>query len=381
MPPSKAFAHQRIRVVHVFITLSMGGAERHLITLLRHIDRERFDPMVLCLANRGALANEVERLNIPLISMELNSHRLWLPWIQLRIAKWFRKNKVQVAHTHMFHANCYGRLAAALANVPIRIISVHNIKDAERKKNRWLMRWLDRFTDATIAVSEAVKQSLITCGFDQSKIRVITHGVEMPAPVSIKETKRVRAELGLSESCRVISMVARMIPLKRHIDLLDALKAMNQEFADVRLMLIGDGPQRAMLEEKARGLGLAKRALFLGNRNDVERLLPASDIGVLCSEHEALGISLLESMAAGLPVVATCVGGIPEIVTQENGMLYQPGDVIALRLALESLLVDADRRRQLGAKGKQQVAQYFSAAKMTSQIERCYVQKEKLASR
>lgn len=371
-PRDNRFTGQRLRVVHVFVTLNLGGAERHLLTVLRHIDKERFDPLVLCLANRGELADEVERLNIPMTSLELNSHRLWMPWNQFRIAKWFKENQVHVVHTHMFHSNCYGRLAALLANVPVRIISVHSIKDAERKEKRWLMRWLERFTNRTLAVSDAVKQSLVTSGYDQRKIKVILHGVEIPPFVSIEAGKSVRAELGLTESCRVISMVARMIPLKRHIDLLQALQAMSQEFADVRLMFIGDGPQRVRLEEKAHGLGLAGRVLFLGKRNDVERLLPASDITVLCSEHEALPVSLLESMAAGLPIVATCVGGIPEIVTQENGILYPPGDVTALRIALESLLIDPDRRRQLGAKGKQQVAQYFSAAKMTSEIEQCY---------
>ena len=185
---------------------------------------------------------------------------------------------------------------AVLAGVPVRIITVHNVKDAERKRNRWLMRWLNRFTQRIIAVSHAVKESLVQAGGDPGLIQVITNGVELPPTVSLQQRKSARAALGLGETERVILMVARMIALKRHIDLLQALSAMPPEFADVRLVLVGDGPERAQLENTARTLGLGERVRFLGTRTDVEELLPAADIGVLCSEHEALGIALLENM-------------------------------------------------------------------------------------
>jgi glycosyltransferase involved in cell wall biosynthesis len=272
----------------------------------------------------------------------------------------------------MFHSNYYGRLAAILARVPIRVITVHGVFEAQKHSTRPMMRVMDRSNIATITVSSAVKDVLVSNGCNPNRIVIITNGVEMPPIPTPGEREQCRSDLGLSPSTPIVSIVARLVPLKRHIDLLHALKAMPGEYSNTHLLIVGDGPERPSLETATKTLELNERVHFLGLRNDTENILKAVDIAVLCSDHEGLPLSLLESMAAGLPIVASNVGGVPEIIGAENGILIPARDVEALRLALQTLLAAPQQRLAMGMQNREKIALNYSSAAMTRQLETFY---------
>src|SRR5690606_28944831 len=134
-----------------------------------------------------------------------------------------------------------------------------------------------------------------------------------------------RSQLGLEPRAFVFGCVARMVPIKRHADLLDGFAAATARHPEAQLLLVGGGPLEAELREHAARLGIAGRVVFLGERRDIERLLPLLDCFVLASSTEGMSNAALEAMACGLPVIATAVGGNAEVVEHERcGLLVPP---------------------------------------------------------
>jgi glycosyltransferase involved in cell wall biosynthesis len=184
-----------------------------------------------------------------------------------------------------------------------------------------------------------------------------------------QERQDARRELGLGPDDRAVISVGRLSREKDYATLLRALAAL----PGPRLFLVGHGPARGELEALAAELGLGQRVAFLGERNDVPRLLAACDLFALSSLTEGISMALLEAMAGGLPVAATAVGGTPELVIPgETGLLAPPGDPAALAQAMGALLGDVERAKALGAAGATRVAERFSLEAMAKAYAELY---------
>jgi glycosyltransferase involved in cell wall biosynthesis len=158
----------------------------------------------------------------------------------------------------------------------------------------------------------------------------------------------------------LIICVGRLSAAKGHRDLLAAFADLLEVHPSVSLAIVGDGMMRAELEEEIQRRGLEKRARLLGAREDVRRLLAASDIFVTASRIEGLPLAVLEAMAAGLPVVATIVGDIPNLVSKRMGLLVPPGQPSRLRGALDALIRDPQAAKRMGEEGRKHVADEYS---------------------
>ena len=163
-------------------------------------------------------------------------------------------------------------------------------------------------------------------------------------------------------------MVGRLDPIKDHQTLFRAMESVQKLYPQVRLLVIGDGPEREHLEGKA-----GRNILFLGNRDDVPDILRALDIFVLPSLFEGLPITVLEAMAVGKPVIASHVSGIPEEVEDgKTGILVPPADPAALGRAIELLAGDREKREQMGIEGKKRAEKYFTLERMVLETEELY---------
>jgi glycosyltransferase involved in cell wall biosynthesis len=171
----------------------------------------------------------------------------------------------------------------------------------------------------------------------------------------------------------VIGTACRLIPLKGVTDLLRAFAALHSEFSGLRLEIAGSGPLRRDLERESDRLGLTEQVRFLGWRRDIGAVMRTWDIFVLASLDEGLGMAVLDAMAEGLPVVGTAVGGIPELIEDgRTGFLVPPRDHEALARQLRRLISEPERRRALGAAGRERVRSLFSADQMVTQIQAIY---------
>jgi glycosyltransferase involved in cell wall biosynthesis len=183
----------------------------------------------------------------------------------------------------------------------------------------------------------------------------------------------VRREMGVDPEAFLVVSVGRLVPVKGHAHLIDALPEVLRRRPDAAVLIVGDGPLRNDLEGRARSLGVGDRVRFSGHLGDVASVLGAADLFALPSLNEGLGLALVEAMATGLAAVASRVGGVPEVVVDgETGLLTPPRDAGALAGAVLRLMEDAGERRRMGEAGRARVRQHFSIERTVRETERLY---------
>jgi glycosyltransferase involved in cell wall biosynthesis len=350
-----------------FITeLSTGGAQVALLRLLKRLDRECFSPTVACLYNGdGAVAQEIRALSIDVFDAVMR-HKADL-FALLRLYRHIRRTRPTILHTSLFHANLPGRVLGRLAGVPIVICSERTMAMESEWRYR-LNRWTIALVDRVVAVSANVRDFCVSyIRLPAEKLVVIYNGVDLPDSPASRE--QARADLGLPLEDLVVGTVSRLDPVKG----VDVLIHTLTQLSDTILVVIGDGPERAVLETLADDLGVADRIHWAGHRRDVPNLLPAFDLFVQPSLHEGLPNAVLEAMAVGLPVIATAVGGTPEIVVDGvTGLLVPPHDPDVLAKTIVHLLHDLDLRRKMGRAGRERARRGFSLERMVGQTQALY---------
>jgi glycosyltransferase involved in cell wall biosynthesis len=272
---------------------------------------------------------------------------------------------VRHLHPDVLHANLdsqwsaqYGLLAAVLTRTPV-VAVVHSVWPRPHRFQRMLIKRLARRVDTYVGVSRYTARSTeALLGLTDGSVRVIYNGVPDPPE------RAVRSGDGL-----VVGAVGRLSPEKGYHVLLQAMRAV----PDVRLVLLGDGPQRPELEELASHLGIAERVTFAGWIEPPWAARWAFDVLVLPSFSEGFGLVVVEAMLANVPVIATAVGAVPEIVAdEETGLLVPSGDPDALAKAIERLLGDAGLRADYARRARAIASERFTTAKMAAEFETLY---------
>jgi len=361
----------RIRVVYLAHTLAVGGAEEMVLNLVRHLP-SRFEPMVCCINSAGPMGEEIRRTGTPVSVLGLTPG--WRrPWHLAGLRRYLRDVKPAIVHTFLLTASLYGRLAAMLERVPIVIGTEVNIYERKRTHHVLAERLLMNRTDRVIVSARSVREFYLgQIHADPSKVDVIYNAVDWnmaEAPEGTRE--RVRAAIGLDADARVAGVIARLTEQKGHLVLFEALAS--PALADVRLVVVGDGPLRDTLHAAARRLGISSRVTFLGARRDLGDLLTALDVFVMPSFWEGLPLSLVLAMGAGLPVVATAVAGIPEVVTDgQTGWLVPPRDAAALVRALAAVFGDREHATSVGAAAKRWVRPRFGVDEYVAAVASLY---------
>jgi glycosyltransferase involved in cell wall biosynthesis len=292
-----------------------------------------------------------------------------------------RRKRIQVVHTYGFYANVFALPAARLAQVPVIVASIRDIGDHLSPGRRRLQRLACRLADCVLVNAEAVRQRLLAEGFPAHKVAVIPNGINLEGFSAQQGRETLRRALGLPPFGPLVTVVARLNPMKGIEHFLEAAERIAERLPEVRFLVVGDcepapgrTSYRASLEALAARLGLAGRVLFLGFRSDVADLLAASTVSVLPSLSEGLSNVLLESMAVGVPVVATRVGGNPEAVEHGvTGLLVAPGDPSALAHAVTLLLEHPHLARCYGEAARLRVHDRFSDQRMVRATEDFYL--------
>jgi glycosyltransferase involved in cell wall biosynthesis len=221
-------------------------------------------------------------------------------------------------------------------------------------------------------VSGDLKQHMVAEGFPRRCVEVIYNGIDPGARVDDVHSRAARALLGVPQHAFVTGTAGRLDPVKNLGLLLHAHAISRERVADAHLVIVGDGPERAALEQRAADLGITASVTFAGYRADVRSLMAAFDVYVNCSLYEGVSLTILEGMAAALPVVATAVGGNPEVVIdQETGYLVPP-HAGAVADAIVRLAHQPRLRRQLGHAGRWRVLRHFALARMVDQYAAIY---------
>jgi glycosyltransferase involved in cell wall biosynthesis len=327
--------------------MDVGGLERVALDLSRKVDPERFECRILCVRKAGGLAPIAQELGV---QVEALGARGWATGV-LCLARRLRQIRPQILHTHNPGAHRVGVPARVLAGVPVLVHTKHGRNHPDDPRAVAMNRRLARFSDAIVAVShDAARVALEIERIPAAKVHVIHNGIEPGEPLS--------ASAWDSWLPRAIT-VARLDPVKDQRTMLWAIRKVADAWPDFRLDIVGDGPDRPMLERMTRELSLEANVTFFGYRRDVGTLLRRPQIFLLSSISEGIPLTLLEAMAAGLPVVATDVGGNREVVEPAvTGFLVPPrapDELAAAVLALRDPLA----ARALGAAGRARLENMF----------------------
>ena len=360
----------RKRVLQLVLSLSPGGTERLVVEICKQL-RDRIDSVVCCLDERGAWAAELDALGIPVVT--LGRQPGFHPELAQKIAAILREHRIDVVHCHHYTPYVYGLMASLLTNVKLVFTEHGRLSDARPSRKRQLVNpVLSILPGRIFAVSADLKQHMTAEGFPARCIEVIYNGIDPGPRVGDQQARAARAVLGIPQHAFVVGTAGRLDPVKNLGLLLQAHAQLRERVADAHLVIVGDGPERASLEQRAAALGITPSVTFAGYRADVRTLMPAFNVYVNCSTYEGVSLTILEAMAAALPVVATAVGGNPEVVIdQETGYLV-PSQAGAIADAVARLAHQPRLRRQLGDAARFRVRRHFSIARMVDQYAAIY---------
>ena len=365
---------KKIKVLECIRQGQVGGGESHLLSLVEHMDRSSFEPVVLSFTD-GPM---VERLR----AMGVESHVIYTEK-PFDVSKWGRVKKllkeqqVDLVHAHGTRANSNVLWAARSLRIPV-VYTVHGWS-FHRDQNPLVRnirifgeKYLTSRSNVNVSVSASNKQS----GKDyipNFESIVINNGIDRRKFSPSNTFRNVREELGIPADALLVLFVARLTVQKQPLAMIRAFQRCLAHRPGMRLLMVGDGDQRQEALQLAESLGMGEEVIFQRFRQDVPDLLAAADIFVLPSLWEGLPIGLLEAMSMGKAVVATDVDGTKEVIRHgENGLLAEPGNIDALSAAILLLAEEDVLRKKLQNKALETIQERFNAGHMTRKIENVY---------
>ena len=358
-------AAKPVSVVHLVLTLNIGGLEKFVYDLVRCTDQTRYSIRVLCLDEIGALGPQFENIGIPVETLGVHFRGVFQSIF--RTARRLRELRPDVLHTHNPAAHIVGAPAARLSRVPAVVQTrhgSHRICGWKTIAGYRLASWL---SDRIVPIS--TDSAEIAHAIDRDpprKLEIIRNGIDL-------ECDGRGARLCAASPRRAIHVARLSYPTKDQRTLLRAVRLVVDEVPDFTLDIVGDGPDRPALEALCDELHLRSNVNFLGYRHDIHERLQQAGLFMLSSMTEGISISLLEAMAAGLPIVATSVGGNPDVVVDgETGLLVPSQSPLAMAQATLELLRHPERATLMGLAGRRRVEQEFDIRVCAEKYERLY---------
>lgn len=362
--------NQPTGVLYLISTWVVGGTETQLLSLLRYIDRDRYQPHVCALYHDTKIGPVMAEVGVAALSLNIRRVRYLdtLPRL-MRLADYCRSHNVRVIQG--VRTDQLARLVGWMAGVPVVLGGQRDICTGHHLAS--IRGVFDRRLSGIVANSEAAarhRQGL--SGVRPEHFYVVPNGLDLrPFDHSVSLERRVVAP-DLPPDAPTLIIVGRLkIETKGHRIVLEALT--RPALHDTHLLVAGDGPDRAALEGLINQMGLHGRVHLLGHRADVANILLLSDVAVVASTNESSPNVILEAWAARRPVVATRVGGVPELVEHgANGLLVPPSNPDALAEAAATLLHNPALRNRLAQHGRATVERRYSAQTMAARMADLY---------
>ena len=364
----------RIRICQMITELGLAGAERCVYELSERLNKDRFDVQVVAMRG-GKVAEWLREAGIKVTVLGVRGK--WDLFKLRQFVGLLRRERIDILHTHLFHADLAGRVGASLAAVPHLI---HTVRTAEGRFRPWQFAFARLFCDSCdqiVCISRSVRDlHSRKSGLPLSRYVVITNGIDTDAFRRDEPSRtRLRAQWGIDGDAPLVAYVGRLAREKGIEMLIAAMSHLAARGKPMDLVIAGDGPRRGVVENFiAHGEG-GRRCRMLGLVDDVRGVLSAADIHVMPSRWEGFGLAAGEAMAASLPVVATRVAGLRDLIIDgRTGLLVGRDDVRALAEAVERLGDDAELRRRLGEAGRRLVVEKYRIEANIAAHEKLYLE-------
>lgn len=365
-----------LRILHCIEAIYSGGVERRRLQLVENLDKSTFEQRVICTEAEGPIAEAILAAGVPIYEMGPVTS-IFDPLRYIRAASIMKDWQPDIVHGAVFEGYTLASISGRIARVPHVVLEETSDPQTRRWKGHLLCRTLAALADECVAVSPAVARYLTnTIYVPESKVTVIPNGVPRPPALAPEKAEALRRAYEITPDEFVIGSVGRMVDdsTKRFSDLIRATRHLRDRGTLAKTLLVGDGPARPHLEQIAADEGVADTVIFAGFQERVADFYGLMHVFVLASAHEAFGLVIAEAMRCGLPVVATSVGGIPNIVVHgHTGLLVPPKSPAALARAIQTLLLDEEERKRLGANGKMRADKLFSSERYVADVANFYL--------
>jgi len=326
--------------------LDQGGVQRDVAKIAMGLDRKRFEPHVATYFAEGLRYQELRAAGVPLLHVPLTS-LLSAQALQsaIKMRRYIKQHGIRLVHAYDV-SGVFCIPVARSMRVPVTIASQLSYREILDRRTQRLLRMTDGMADAVLVNCEAIRKYMIEHEhIPADRVELCYNGVVttefFPAPIPQADA--------ISKASLVIGTVCALRPEKALPLLQEAFSQVRRLDSNMKLVIVGSGPQFASVKENALRLGIEEASVFIPATRNVATWMRSMDIFVLPSYSEAFSNSLLEAMACGCSVVGSRIGGTPELIgsNEERGLLFKSGDAADLAGKLSKLITDIDLRRNL----------------------------------
>ncbi|MBI4777907.1 glycosyltransferase family 4 protein [Candidatus Desantisbacteria bacterium] len=343
-----------LKILHVDTSINWRGGEQQLLYLFTGLQKKGYSQLIACQPDSLLLKRcQGYAATIPV--------RMWGEWDIAAVCKLARLidiKGIQLVHLHSSHAHALGLMAAKISRSKPAVVVSRRV-DFHLRKNpiSWIKYRIG--VNRIIAVSNAVKQVLISDGIRPEEIDVVHDGIDVEWFGKDIDNDYLYQEFGLNHMFPIVGIIAALAPHKDHKTFLQACSHVKKTNHQVQFLIVGNGELRCKLQQMVKRLDIENNVIFTGFRNDIPQILSILTVFVVSSYLEGLNTSILEAQSAGVPVIATRTGGIPEIIQDGiNGLLVLPQHPESLAEGIIQLIGNKTLSNQLAAIAKKDVRKF-----------------------
>ena len=357
----------KINILQLVNGFAIGGGEIKLLELVKLLDKDKFNQVVVSVGQSGPLQKEFEELGFPVYVFE-KKHKYDFTQIY-KVRGLIKKHNIDIVMTTLFYADVIGAFASK-GHVPV--ISWEVVTQPQKTVHKLTYGRAKKHFYKVITVSNAIKDKIIKeRNLVPEKVDTIHYGVDTQR--FIRDSiigEKIKKELGIENGKIILGTVARLTNQKGHKYLIEAVPQIVEKYPNVKFVFAGDGYLHEELNARIKGLGMSSYFIFLGFRKDIPELLSAFDGFILPSLYEGLPNVVLEAMSCSNPVVATAVDGTPEaVIDGETGFLVPSKQPEPLAKAVIKLIQNKTNMETMGQNGRLRVEKHFSIDKQVEEFE------------
>lgn len=367
---------QKIKILHIQETIGSGGVERRRLSLAKHLDKSVFEQLFVCTFEKGNIPDEIRNEGYSVISIgKLKSPFDWNQ--HKKIQKIIDEYKPDIIHGAVFEGVTMAAINGWIKKVPIILLEETSDPQNRSWKADFLMKLFSRLATKVIGVSEGVTEEYLKARLKlkSEKALSISNGVNIPRDVEKKEIQQIKMNLNILQDDFVIGSVGRMLDdsHKRFSDLIKAFSIFAKGKNNVKLLLVGEGPEIINYKQQANELEISDKIIFAGYQSDVSLYYKLMDVFALVSAREAFGLVLAEAMLSKLPVIATKIGGMKYIVDHDTtGFLVEPYNANQVADKLEELFNNSKLRNTMSENGYNKAMKQFTEEVYVDKVSNLY---------
>src|SRR5690606_21167388 len=366
----------KLKILHIQETIGSGGVERRRLSLAKHLDKNLFEQKFICTFTKGNIPEEIRAEGFEVIPIgQLKSPFQWSQ--HKKVQKIIEEYQPDIIHGAVFEGVTLAAINGWLKKVPVIIIEETSDPINRSWKGNLLIKIFSKMANKVIGVSEAVTEEYLKgkLHLTNDKVVLINNGVALPRTITTDEINLAKGTWNIIENDFIIGSIGRMLSdaNKRYSDLIKAFAQFSNEKSNVKLLLVGDGPEKANYEKLVLDLGISDKVIFTGYQSDVTLFYKMMDVFSLVSRNESFGLVLAEAMLNKLPVIATKVGGMKYIVDDgKTGYLVNPFQVEEIEEKLEILYQNPNLRIQMGEIGFEKAMKEYTEGVYAGKINQLY---------